>query len=441
MVRLVLGHLIDVPRDPFASRDRGGQALRSLPGGAVAVRDGRIVDRGTEAEVRSRHAGAEVASAGGWIVPGLVDAHVHFPQLGVMGVLGMRLLDWLRQRTWPHEARFADPAFARDEARAFLAALARNGTTTAMVFGAHQAVAMQAFFEAADASGLRITAGLTLGDRELPAELRTDPERAVAESAALIERWHGRGRLRYAVTPRFAVSAGDELLAACGELLHGHGHGGLWFTTHLNESPEEIAYVRDAFPGARDYLDVYDRHGLIGARSVLAHDVHPSERELGRLAETRAVVCHCAGSNQFIGSGLFPMRRHLDHGVRLALGTDVAGGPGFSLLGEARTAYQTQMLLAEEGVRLDAARLLWLVTMAGAEALGLEDEVGDLTVGKQADLVVVRPPPEGSLTERLRHAVSAEDALGALITLSGEADVAETWVAGRAVHRRDAPAS
>ena len=441
MDRLLLGHLIDVTRDPFAAPAAGGDALRSVPDGALVVRDGRIVDRGTEAEMRARHAGAEVAASGGWIVPGFVDAHVHYPQLGVMGVLGMRLLDWLRRRTWPHEARFADPGFARDEARAFLAALARNGTTTAMVFGAHQAVAMEAFFEEASASGLRITAGLNLGDRELPATLRTDPERAIAESRALIERWHGRGRLRYAVTPRFAVSAGEELLAACGELLHGQGHGDLWFTTHLNESPEEIAYVRDAFPGARDYLDVYDRHGLIGPRSVLAHDVHPGERELARLAEAHAVVCHCPGSNQFIGSGLFPMRRHLDHGVRLALGSDVAGGPGFSLLGEARTAYQTQMLLDGEGVRLDAARLLWLVTMAGAQALGLDDDVGDLTVGKQADLVVMRPRPGGTLSERLRHAVSAEDALGALITLSGEADVAQTWVAGRAVHRRDAPAA
>ena len=441
MVRLLLGHLIDVPRDPFAAPGAAGDTLRSVPDGALVVRDGRIVDRGTEARMRARYAGAEVTSTGGWIVPGFVDAHVHYPQLGVMGVLGMRLLDWLRQRTWPHEARFADPAFARDEARAFLGALARAGTTTAMVFGAHQAVAMEAFFEEADASGLRITAGLNLGDRELPPELRTDPERAVAESLALIERWHCRGRLRYAVTPRFAVSAGDELLAACGELLHGHGHGDLWFTTHLNESPEEIDYVTGAFPGARDYLDVYDRHGLIGPRSVLAHDVHPSERELRRLAEARAVVCHCAGSNQFIGSGLFPMRRHLDHGVRLALGTDVAGGPGFSLLGEARTAYQTQMLLDGEGVRLDAARLLWLATMAGAEALGLEEEVGDLSVGKQADLVVVRPRADGTLSERLRHASSAEDALGAAITLSSDADVAQTWVAGREVHRRDARAS
>ncbi len=444
MTRLFLGHLLDVPTDPFAAGraiDPAGapasnDALRALHDGGVAVAGGRIVDAGPAAELRRRHPQAPVEASGGWIVPGLVDAHVHYPQLGVMGVMGLRLLEWLRTRTWPYEAGFSDPELARREARTFLTALARNGTTSAMVFGAHQPSAMDVFFAEAAASGLRITAGVALGDRELPEALRTDPERAVAASAERIERVHGRGRLRYAVTPRFAVSASDPLLAACGELLRSRDD--LWFTTHLNETPEEIAYVRRAFPDARDYLDAYDRHGLVGPRSVFAHDVHPEERELARLAESRAVVCHCPGSNQFIGSGLFPMRRHLAHGVRMALGTDVGGGPGFSLLREARTAYQTQMLLGEAGVRLDPARLLWLATAGGAAALGLADETGDLAVGKAADLVQLRPPERGTLAERLRHAVSAEDALAALLTLGDEADVAGTWVAGRRVWDRDA---
>lgn len=445
MTRLFLGHLLHVPVDPFAgaaAAARAGAREDELPtgmlaatyDGALAVEDGRIVDAGPAGEVRSRHPDARVACAGGWLLPGFVDAHVHYPQLGVMGAMGLRLLEWLRERTWPHEARFSDTAFARDQARTFLTTLARHGTTTAMVFGAHQAVAMDAFLDEAASSGLRVTAGLALGDRELPPELRTDPERARRESAALIERHHGRGRLRYAVTPRFAVSAGDALLAAAGELLRTADD--LWFTTHLDETPEEIAYVRNAFPAARDYTDVYDRHGLLGPRSVFAHVVHASDRELARLAASRSVACHCPGSNQFIGSGLFPMRRHLAHGVRMALGTDVGGGPGFSLLREARTAYQTQMLLGTEGTRLDPARLLWLVTAGGAAALGLEGEVGDLAPGKAADLVALRPPEHGTLAERLRHAVSAEDALAALLTLGDEGDVAGTWVAGEAVWRR-----
>jgi guanine deaminase len=445
VTRLLLGHLLHVPRDPFAAlreaarhgRDEAAahDALEAVEDGAVAIREGRLVDVGPAAEVRGRHPDAPVEAAGGWLLPGLVDSHVHYPQLAVTGVMGLRLLEWLRRRTWPHEARFADPELARREARAFLRALARNGTTTAMVFGAHQPAAMEAFFDEAEASGLRITAGLALGDRELPPQLRTDPERARDASRALIARAHGRGRLRYAVTPRFAVSAGDALLAACGELLRERDD--LWFTTHLNETPEEIAYVRRAFPRARDYLDAYDRHGLVGPRSVFAHDVHPGDRELARLAEARAVVAHCPGSNQFIGSGLFPMRRHLAHGVRMALGSDVGGGPGFSLLGEARSAYQTQML-RPDGVRLDPARLLWLATGAGAEALGLAGRVGTLEAGRAADLVLLRPARNGTLAARLRQAVSAEDALGALLSLGGEADVAGTWVAGERVWDRDA---
>lgn len=444
MTRLLLGHLLHVPGDPLAAareaarsgRDeaRPPSALDAITDGALAIAGGRLIDVGPAATVRSRHPDAAVEEAGGWLLPGFVDAHVHYPQLAVTGVMGLRLLAWLRERTWPHEARFCDPAFARTEARAFLAALARNGTTTAMVFGAHQASAMSAFFDEAEASGLRITSGLALGDRELPPELRTEPRRALEETRALIAGAHGRGRLRYAVTPRFAVSASDPLLAACGELMAERTD--LWFTTHLNETHDEIAYVRNAFPNARDYLDAYDRHGLVGSRSVFAHDVHPEDRELDRLAEARAVVAHCPGSNQFIGSGLFPMRRHLARGVRMALGTDVGGGPGFSLLGEARTAYQTQML-REDGARLDPARLLWLATAAGADALGLAEEVGTLEVGRAADVVLLRPPEGGTLAARLRHAVSADDALGALLSLGGEADVAGTWVAGRRVWNRD----
>ncbi len=225
------------------------------------------------------------------------------------------------------------------------------------------------------------------------------------------------------------------MLAACGELLQG-GPDDLWFTTHLNETPEEIAYVRDAFAGARDYLDVYDRHGLIGARSVLAHDVHPTEAELGRLAETGAIVCHCPGSNHFIGSGLFPMARHLGAGVRMALGTDVGGGPGFSLLREARLAYETQMLRGDDGVRMGPARALWLATGAGASALGLADLVGDLTPGKRADLAWIAPRPGTTLAERLARATGPLDAAGALIALASEADVAGTWVDGQRVHVR-----
>lgn len=431
---LLTGHLLHVPHEPAPAADASpshASGLEAIFDGALLVRGGRIVDLGPAEAVRARHPDAPVEASGGWILPGFVDGHVHYPQLPVMGAMGLRLLEWLQERTLPHEERFADAAFARDQARIFLRTLARNGTTTALVFGAHQASAMDAFFGEAGASGLRIAAGLALGDRELTPALHTTPERALRESTSLMDRWHGRGRLRYAVTPRFSLSASDTLLAACGDLLGARED--LLFTTHLNETPEEVAYVRRLFPSARDYLETYEAHGLVGPHSVFAHDVHPTDGELERLAASGAVVCHCASSNGFIGSGLFPMRRHLRHRVRLMLGTDVGGGTSFSLLAEAREAYRAQMLLGTGGARLDAARLLWLATAGGAAALGLGDEVGDLQVDKAADLVVLRPAPSSTLAERLRHAADADDAAAAMITLGTEADVARTLVAGEAV--------
>jgi guanine deaminase len=341
------------------------------------------------------------------------------------------LLPWLERRTLPEEARYADPRYAAERARVFLRLLAASGTTTALVFGSHFAPAMERFFRAAERSGLRVAAGLTVADRNLRDELHTTPERALAEGLELARRWHGRGRLRYAVTPRFALSSGEALLEACGELLRAAPD--LLFTTHLNENTEEIAAVGALFPWAEDYLATYERFGLVGERSLFAHDVHPGEGELGRLAAAQATVVHCPTSNVSLGSGLFPLRRHLDAGVRLALGTDVGAGTGFGMLKEALAAHQVQMLRSD-GVALDPARLLYLATGAGARSMGLGGVVGDFTAGREADLVVVRPRPGSTLAEVLKHAGDADAALGALIMLAGEADIEEVRVAGERVH-------
>jgi guanine deaminase len=256
---------------------------------------------------------------------------------------------------------------------------------------------------------------------------------ALQASRELIERWHGRGLIRYAVTPRFSVSCSDEMLAVCGELLG--SADGLLFTTHLNESRGEIDLVASLFPAARDYLETYERHELVGARSVFAHDVHASDDELRRLAGGGAAVAHCPSSNAFLGSGLFPLRRHLDAGVRIALGTDVGAGTGLSLLKEGLAAHDVQMLQGVDGVRLSPAHLLWLATGAGAAALSLSDEVGDLSPGKSADFVLVRPPAGSTLAAVLETSESAEEALGAVFTLAREESIAEVRVAGRVVSR------
>lgn len=404
--------------------------------GAVLVADGVIEASGNWNDLRSRYPDVTVSDErGSWLLPGFVDCHVHLPQLAVIGSMGLSLLDWLEQRTFPEELRFADSGYALQAARDLLLALVRNGTTSALVFGAHQVSAMELFFAEAEQSGLRITAGLVLGDTGLPAGLTTTPERAEAESLELARRWHGRGRLRYAVTPRFSVTATAELLAACGRLLQ--QIGGAFFTTHLNEMPGEIEVVRERFPDSADYLDTYGRHGLVGPRSVFAHNVHPTASELERLAAGGAGVCHCPTSNLFLGSGLFPFAQHLQAGVRLALGSDVGAGTDYSLLNEALHAHMHQMN-RPDGQLLTPAQLLHLATRSGALALGLAD-CGSLEPGMSFDAVFLRPPAGSTLARRLSLARDAEDALAALITLAREESVRHVYVAGEALLRDGQP--
>jgi guanine deaminase len=422
--------VLHTPRDPFTDES----ALECYENGAVAFADGEILATGDFAEVSARHPDAELLDErDAFLLPGLVDTHVHWPQLGAVGAMGLELLDWLRTRTLPEETKLADLDYARPLARDFVHGLAANGTTTALVFGAHFPDAQDAFFEAAAASGLRIASGLVVSDRDLLPPLRTTPADAHEASKALAERWHGNGRLRYAVTPRFSISCSEEMLESCGAVAA--ELDGALVTSHLNENRDEIEAVLDLFEEAGDYLETYERHGLAGPAVVMAHNVHPTGAELSRMADSGTCVAHCPSSNGFLGSGIFPMRRHLDHGVRFGLGTDVGAGTGLSVLKEGLAAYQGQMI-ASEPIRLAPAHLLWLATRAGAGVLGLADTVGDLMPGRAADLVLLRPPESSTLAATLARCDSAEQALGALITLAREESVAGTWVAGDRVHRR-----
>lgn len=419
------GRVLDTPDDPFA-----GGRLRADDDAGLLVRDGVIVGRDTFAALQRSYPNETVVDLrAGVLLPGLVDTHVHYPQLRAIGALGMPLLEWLDRTALPEEARFADVAYARSVAREFVTALIDAGTTTALVFGSHFAPAVDVLFDAADARGLRVTSGLVVGDRLLRPELHTTPERAYAEGMALAERWHGTGRIRYAVTPRFSLSCTDDLLASCARL--GDDVDGSWFTSHLNENTAEIERVQRL--SGCGYLDSYDRHGLVGRRSVFAHNVHPADSELKLLAASGAAVAHCPTSNAALGSGLFQFDRHLTHGVTVALGCDVGAGAGFSLFKEALQAYFLQQLRGSDGVPLTAAHLLYLATNAGAQALGLADQVGDLGVGKQFDAVWVSPPAETALDVGLRHAASAEDALAKTFALATPYDVAQVWIGGEPV--------
>jgi guanine deaminase len=409
-------------------------ALHSFDDGGLLVRDGRVAASGGFDEVRRADADATVTDwRGGVILPGFVDTHVHYPQLRIVGRLGRSLLDWLEQAALPEEERMADIAYATDTAVRFVGALAAHGTTTALVFGAHFAAATAALFEAAAVSGLRIISGLVVSDRFVPAPLRQTVEGAYRDSSELIRQFHGRDRLRYAVTPRFALSASDAMLEMCQTLVAEHRD--VLVQSHINEDPDEIRHVADAFPWAHDYVAVYDRFGLAGSRTVLAHNVHATDSELERLAATGTAIAHCPTSNAALGSGIFPLRRHVDAGVRVALGTDVGGGTGLGMMKEALQAYLLQRV-APDGVILDAARLLYLSTLAGAEALGLASDIGNLCPGKAADFVYVRPPTGSLLEVVMQHAAAADDRLAALFTLGGAESVREVRVDGSVVYSR-----
>ena len=421
---LYRARIVDTPVDPFT-----GGALRAEEDGGIVVDDaGVITARGDFAVVRAEHPDEVVIELpGGMLLPGMVDTHVHYPQVRVIGGLGMPLLDWLDQCALPEEARLADVAYAKGVARDFVTGLVDAGTTTALVFGSHFATAVDSMFAAADVAGLRVTTGLVVSDRSLRPELLSTPDRAYDEARGLAERWHGQGRLRYAVTPRFSFSASDAMLESCAATFK--EVQGSWFTSHVNENLFEVAEVRRLF-GGTNYVHTYANHGLIDRNSVLAHNVHPVDEELALLASQGASVAHCPTSNSALGSGLFPLQRHLDHGVRVALGSDVGAGTGFSLLKEGLQAYFMQQLLAADGVALTSAHLLWLATAAGADALGLADQVGDLSVGKQFDAVWVLPQAGNPLDVGLGNARSTVDSLAKVFALGTTTDIEGVWVGG-----------
>ncbi|MEZ4606390.1 MAG: guanine deaminase [Deinococcales bacterium] len=424
---LLRAPIFHTPKNPFYQ----DHALEVFEDGAIYISEGKIADLGDYNDVRRRHPDSPSRDLrDGVILPGFIDTHIHFPQVRVMGGLGMTLLEWLEHNTLPEEAKMSDYPYASSVAQEFLHNLLINGTTTALVFGCHFETGQRAFFEAAKASKLRIISGMVLSDRMLLESLHQTPQAAYQASKELIREFHQKDRLLYAVTPRFSLSASEAILEVC-QSLH-EEHQALRFTSHINENDREIATVKELFPWARDYLDTYERFGLVHEHSVFAHNVHPHEDELRRLSAAKAAVSHCPCSNAALGSGIFPMLRHVKARVKFSLGTDVGGGTGFGLAKEALQSYFLQHL-SVEGYELSPNHLLYLATKAGAEALGLVD-VGDLSVGQAADFIYLRPPQGSAFASVLKHAEDSERMLAAIFTLTSAESVAEVWVGGARLH-------
>ncbi len=365
------------------------------------------------------------------ICPGFVDAHVHYPQVDVIASHGTQLLEWLERYTFPAEMRFGDAAHAADAARFFLDRLLANGTTTALVFATTHEESVDAFFTEAEARNLRMLCGKVLMDRHAPEPLLEPLDLAETRSRRLIRDWHGRGRLSYAVTPRFAPTSTDESLALAGRLYrdHAHLHGGVHLHTHLAENAAECRWVGELFPQDADYLGVYERHGLVGRRAVFAHCIHLDDGAWSRLGASGAAVAHCPTSNLFIGSGLFDMAAADRHGVPVGLGTDVGGGDSFSILRTVNEAYKVAQL---KGNAMTPERALYLATLGGARALDLDDRIGSLQPGREADLVVLDPAATPLLARRTGVAGDWKERLFALMMLGDERVVREVRVMGEA---------
>lgn len=411
--------------------DPGDESNRSayeyFEDGLLVVDDGHIVATGNATKLLSELAAdtAVIDYTGKLIVPGFIDCHVHFPQLDIIGSYGAQLLDWLNQYAFPAEAKFADPDYAREVAGVFIDELLTNGTTTALVFGTVHPHSADAIFEAADAKGMRLIAGKVLMDSNCPEELRDDAEAGYADSKALIERWHGKGRLGYAITPRFALTSSAEQLAAAGRLASEYPD--VWIHTHLAENMEEVDEIARLFPDSRSYLDVYEQHGLLRERAVFAHCLHMDDEDRASMSAHGGAAAFCPTSNLFLGSGLFDLPAFRDAGIRCGLGTDVGGGTSLSLLKTASEAYKV-LHLQEHA--LPATRALYLATLGAAEALYLDDRIGNFASGKEADFVVLDFEGSNLTARRTAAATTIEEKLFALITLADDRNVAATYVNG-----------
>ena len=366
--------------------------------------------------------------SGKLLVPGFIDCHVHFPQLDIIGSYGAQLLDWLNQYAFPEEARFADPDHAREVARAFVDEMLANGTTTALVFGTVHAHSADAVFEAAEAKGMRLIAGKVLMDSNCPPELRDDVDTGYTDSKALIERWHGKGRLGYAITPRFALTSSSAQLAAAGRLASEYPD--VWVHTHLAENMDEVEEIARLFPDSRSYLDVYEQHGLLRERAVFAHCLHMDAQDRRSMATAGGAAAFCPTSNLFLGSGLFDLSSMREAGIRCGLGTDVGGGTSLSLL---RTASEAYKVLHLQEHALPAARALYLATLGAAEALYLDDKIGNFAPGKEADFVVLDYEGTTLTKRRIAAASTIEEKLFALITLADDRNIAATYVNGEQI--------
>ena len=427
MADLLLGQVLFFAGDPFVD---GPEAARHESHGAVLVDAGKIAAVGAADALRAAHPQARVTDYGRALISaGFIDAHVHYPQTAIIASWGKRLIDWLNTYTFPEEMRFGDAAYADEVANRYLDLALSHGTTSMCSYATIHPQSVDAFFTAAQARGIRAFAGKTCMDRNAPDGLRDTAQSAYDDSKRLLQKWHGLDRLSYVITPRFSPTSTPDQLAALGALWAEHPD--CLMQTHLSEQHDEIAWVRDLFPTARDYLDTYEAHGLLGPGAVFGHAIHLTAREKARLAEIGAALVHCPTSNTFIGSGLFNMS--LAPQLRVGLATDTGGGSSFSMLRTMAAAYEVAQL---RGQALHPAQLWWLATVGSARALHADTQIGNIAMGLEADLVVINLASTPAIDQATQRAGDIWAALFPTIMMGDDRAITAVWVGGRQVITR-----
>ena len=433
--RALRGPMLTFVDDPFVVGDRA--ALRYEPDALVVISQGRVVSAGDYPSL-AHTLPPDVALdhyPDALILPGFIDTHVHYPQMQIMAGYGRQLLEWLDKYAFEAERAFADPDYASEVATLFLSECLRAGTTTAMVYCTVHPQSVDAFFERSEALGTRMIAGKVMMDRHVPQDLRDSPQQSYDQSKVLLQRWHKRGRQLYCITPRFAPSSSDEQMRLAGALWQEFPDA--YLQSHVAENTQEVAWVKDLHPHCSSYLDVYDRFGQLGPRSVFGHGIHLSEVELARCHEAGAAIAHCPTSNLFLGSGLFRIEaaKRADRPVRVGLATDIGGGTSFSALRTMSEAYKIAQL---NGYSLSAAHAFYLATRGAARALYLEDTIGSIAPGYEADLVVLDLHSTPLIDFRMKHCDDLHDALFVQMMLADERATLATYVAGELRYRRAA---
>jgi len=420
-------HCVD---DPWQSGDAAAQVFEN---GYLSVENGRVVAVGDAGELSAEDLSGctQVDYRGKLIVPGFIDGHLHYPQTGVIASYGAQLLEWLEKYTFPAEAKFSDEAYAASAADFFIKELLRNGTTSAFVYATVHEQSVDAIFNAAATVNMRLVSGKVMMDRNCPENLRDSAVSGYEQSQQLIDKWHGKKRLNYAVTPRFAPTSTDKQLELSGRLFN--DNEGVYLQSHVAENQAEIDWVAELFPWSRSYLDVYDHFGLLGERAIYGHCIYLDDTDLVKISQSKTVAAFCPTSNLFLGSGLFDLVGAKARGINTVLASDVGGGTSFSMLRTADEAYKvTQMA----GNTVTPVQLFYEITLGAARALSIDNYVGNFAAGNEADFLVLDTAATDVLAQRTDLAQSIEEVLFALIVLGDDRCTVATHVMGELVYKR-----